>query len=435
MSPLRCLAACVLTTLGSVPDAEAATVWKVPSVAPNIQLAVNVAAPGDVILVAPGTYTEVVQVDGKGISIVADGNPALITSLATLEVRNVPAGQTFLLDGFFLDLPNAFLGPDIPFVAEDNLGALRIQNCTFHGDPGYPGQGQLVAYAGTVAAQVWDSASVTFHHCTFEGGNGASLFDEDIDFAATDGGHGLQVISSTVDVYDSFVRGGVAGSYYDTVGKSGRSGGSAVRASGTSVVQVHGSTLVGGHGGASDCDLSGCGDGGPGGSGVLLSGTSHGSVRDNSYQPGMGGPAGGFGAQDGSDGQAVLVGSPGSSQAEFNATYRAFDVSSPVREGAAAVLTLTGEPGDAVLLFGSLASGHTALPGRAGDFLVGFPLLLTGITLGSLPPSGTTQLLLPITDLGPGIDALALSLQPAFLDMNGAWLGPVEMPVLVDASF
>lgn len=435
MSPSRCLAACVLTTLCWVHDAEAGTVWKVPSVAPNIQLAVNAAAPGDVILVAPGTYTEVVQVDGKGIAIVADGNPALLASLATLEVRNIPAGQTFVLDGFFLDLPDAFLGPDIPFVAEDNLGALRIQNCTFIGDPGYQGQGQLGAWPGTVAAQVWDSASVTFHHCTFEGGDGASLFDEDIDFAATNGGHGLQVISSTVDVFDSFARGGVAGSYYDTVGMTGRSGGSAVQASGTSVVQVHGSTLIGGHGGAADCDFFGCGDGGPGGSGVLLTGTSHGSVRDNIYQPGMGGPAGGFGAQDGSDGKAVFASTPGSSQAEFSAEYRAFDVPSPVREGAAAVLTFTGEPGDAVLLFGALASSHTALPGHGGDFLVGFPLLLTAITLGSIPASGTLQLLVPITDLGVGIDALTLSLQPAFVDVNGAWLGPVEMPVLVDGSF
>ena len=300
----------------------------------------NVASPGDVILVAPDTYTQVVQVDGKGISLVADGNPALITSLATLEVRNIPAGQTFLLDGFFLDLPNAFLGPDIPFVAQDNLGALRIQNCTFHGDPGYTGQGQIGGYAGTVTAQVWDSASVTFHHCTFEGSNGASLFDEDIDFTATNGGHGLQVISSVVDVYDSFVRGGVAGSYYDTVGMTGKSGGS-------------------------------------GGSGVLLTGSTRCSVRDNTNQPGMGGPAGGFGAQDGDDGKAVFVSSAGSSQSEFNEQYRGLAVPSPVREGAAAALTFTGEPGDSLLLFGSLASSHVALPGHQGHVLASFPLLLS----------------------------------------------------------
>jgi len=434
MPAMRCLAAALLTSACWIHGAAAGTVWTVPGMAPNLQLAVNVASPGDVILVAPGTYTEVVQVDGKGIAIVADGNPALTASLATLEVRNIPAGQTFLLDGFLLDLPDVFLGPDIPFVAEDNLGSLRLQDCTFRGDPGYQGQGQLGAWPGTVAAQVRDSASVTFHHCTFEGGDGASLFDEDIDFTATDGGHGLQVISSTVDLHDSFARGGVAGSFYDTVGSTGRSGGSAVHASGTSVVQVHGSTLIGGHGGAADCDFFGCGDGGPGGSGVLLAGTSHGSVRDNTYQPGTGGPAGGFGALDGSDGQAVLVSTPGGTLAEFSATYRGFDVPSPVREGAAAVLTFTGEPGDSLLLFGSLASNHIALPGHQGSFLVGFPLLLSGITLGSIPAAGTMQLLVPITDLGAGIEALPLSLQPAFVDMNGAWLGPVEMPVLLDGS-
>lgn len=414
------------------PLAQPGDVWKVPSVAPNIRLAVNVAAPGDVILVAPGTYTQVVTVDGKGVSIVADGS----ATLSTLVVRNVPAGQTFLLDGFTLDLPDLFAGPDIPFHAENNVGALRLQECTFQGDPGIPGNwtAGVSAYGGSAGAIVSNSASVAFHRCTFLGGKGADLNEEDFESHATSGGDGLQVVDSVVVVFDSIVTGGVAGDSLDTVAYNGASGGNGIRASGTSVLHVQGSRLAGGSGGSADCDFWSCGSGGAGGSGIIhVGGATHSFVRHNEYFPGSGGWPGDFQEPKGPDG--VDIAAPAGSVTESAVRYRAFAVSTPARENGAASLVFEGDAGDGVLLFAALNAGLTPLPARAGVFLLGVPLVLPGTYVGTVPGGGELTALVTIPELGPGVEGFALHLQPAFADGAGTWLGPVNLLTLLDAAF
>lgn len=416
---------------GLVATARAGDVWPVPSLAPNIQIAVNAAAPGDVILVSSGVYNQVVTVDGKGVALVADGAGA---TLAQLIVRNVPAGETFLLDGFTLDVPDVFAGPDVPLLAEHNPGSLRFQDCTFLGDPGYAGSvpNLVGSYAGTEGATFVDNASVVLHRCTAVGGLGASLFNEDFDANATDGGHGLVCVDSRLTTLDCVLTGAHAGIIDDTVGDPGARGGSGLAASGTSVVQVHGSQLRGGIGGNADCDFFSCGDGGDGGSGLRLSGGAVGVTRDNTYTPGQGGPAD-PGAQPGDDGQDVLVLS-GSSAASYAPAYRSLSAVSPLREGQSSQLTFEGQPGDAVLLLAALDVGQLSLPARAGELLLGGPLILAGVGLGTVtgPPLAT-----PVTvpELGPGLEGLLLTVQPAFVDGAGAWLGPAVSLTLLDAGF
>ena len=57
--------------------AEAATI-RVPADAATIQQAINAAAPGDTVLVAPGTYVENLTFLGKAITVVSEGGPVTV---------------------------------------------------------------------------------------------------------------------------------------------------------------------------------------------------------------------------------------------------------------------------------------------------------------------------------------------------------------------
>jgi len=68
-------AACLVwLALGVAPASEAATI-RVPADAATIQEAINAAVTGDTILVAPGTYLEVIDFGGKAISVRSEQGP------------------------------------------------------------------------------------------------------------------------------------------------------------------------------------------------------------------------------------------------------------------------------------------------------------------------------------------------------------------------
>ena len=56
-----------------------AAVIHVPGEFSTIQAALNAAAPGDQIEVAPGTYPEVTQFQGKAVTLLSSGGPAVTT--------------------------------------------------------------------------------------------------------------------------------------------------------------------------------------------------------------------------------------------------------------------------------------------------------------------------------------------------------------------
>lgn len=57
----------------------APAVIQVPADYPTMQLAINAAAGGDTILVAPGTYAESILIDGKDLTILSSGGPIVTT--------------------------------------------------------------------------------------------------------------------------------------------------------------------------------------------------------------------------------------------------------------------------------------------------------------------------------------------------------------------
>src|SRR5437870_11939876 len=68
-----------LILLGLMPHTARAATINVPAGQPTIQAAINAAANGDTVLVAPGTYYENINFMGKAITVTSSGGPSVTT--------------------------------------------------------------------------------------------------------------------------------------------------------------------------------------------------------------------------------------------------------------------------------------------------------------------------------------------------------------------
>lgn len=66
-----------VAVIAAIADDATATTYLVPTEFPTVQAAIAAAAPGDTILVAPGTYAETIDFLGKGITVRATGGPGV----------------------------------------------------------------------------------------------------------------------------------------------------------------------------------------------------------------------------------------------------------------------------------------------------------------------------------------------------------------------
>ncbi len=85
-------------------SAEAQTTIRVPLNYPTIQAAINAAANGDTVLVAPGTYVENINFSGKAITVTSEGGPEVTLidgNQADSVVKFISAeGRSSVLSGF-----------------------------------------------------------------------------------------------------------------------------------------------------------------------------------------------------------------------------------------------------------------------------------------------------------------------------------------------
>ena len=147
-----------------------AGVVDVPTMAPTIQIAVNIAADGDEILIAPGTYFESVDLGSKNLTLRGAGAPgsAVISSFGlSASALKILGGQTTDTRIENLAFTSTLFGSFT--AADDRGGAIWLNNsdativgCTFDG-----------CYARFGGAIYGNAAIVLVEDCEFTG-NGAS---------------------------------------------------------------------------------------------------------------------------------------------------------------------------------------------------------------------------------------------------------------------
>ncbi len=169
-----------------LPSAARAATTHVPADQPTILTAIILATPGDVIVVAPGVYSETIDFLGKGITLRSSGGPLVTvidgTGLGGSVVRCVSGeGPETTLEGFTVIGGSANVGGGML-----NLGSSpRVVDCIFTGNSAGSRGGGMYNEGGnpTVLATVFSKntavamgggmfntqASPTISDCLFTG--------------------------------------------------------------------------------------------------------------------------------------------------------------------------------------------------------------------------------------------------------------------------
>ena len=346
----------------------------------NIQAAVDAALEGDTILVRNGAYPSF-TVDGKSVSIVADGAGVLVSEAFTtvsfgpdISVRNLAAGQQFVMRGVQADAGVEVL---------DCAGAVWFDQLSLSGNVS-------CSLGGTAGAYVRDSHQVTFTKSALRGETA-----QDIWFAHPSA-DGLFAERSTVWLFDCFVEGGHGQSTNVWAGIVPADGGPGVRVDQGSVTLI-GSIVQGGGGGLDTFQLcaGAHATGGPGvefvgGTGTVLAAESTAAGGVASLEPmcpGQSGPAG----------QPIIGGGTITVLVGF---ARHLSANSPVRGGETLTFDIEGQPGEIPIVFTSLAHQPVALGG--GALLIGLPPT-DMFVLAALPADGKASLSFPIQNVGASI--------------------------------
>ena len=422
----------LLVAFFALSAAAHADVIKVPGDYDNLQVAVNNATHGDVILIASGYHSAgPVEIADKALTLVVDqGSQATVPQV---RIRDLAPDHHVVLRGLGADGQAFPLGPNAEALLIENCqGRVTVEGSTFRGADGWQGFVHPGGYAG---ASVENSTSVAFSHCLLIGGRGENTLG---DFAPPGpGASGVEASDSDVSVAFCELSGGDGGHAngdHDYI--YGSSGGSGIwQVGGT--LYVTGALLAGGDGGNGSCDwdfLSGfvCGGGGAGGDGLtLVNATAY--HHGLAFAPGQGG----FSAEEGEppapDG--VLVDGPDATL--LPAAPRDFTVPAVKREGQTAAFVFSGEPGDSALVWIAMAPRWVLLPAHEGVFLVdnGAPFNLL-IPLAPTGLGGDLSVSFTMPALPPAFVALPIHAQGIFQTGSGQFLlGPSSVLTVVDASF
>jgi hypothetical protein len=242
----------------------------------DLPAAVAAAAPGDVLLVAPGNYSGF-TLDGVPLSVITTmhGDTLHVPWInGPIVVRNLQAGATVFFSGLRADPQGPpSLNPGHAVSVEQCAGSVRLADCVLRGFgmgsylPGPKGWAGLHAQAshdvvltgckvtgswGALAdpacsvggaAVLIEDASVTAWDCTLKGGYGGGI--EYSPVVAADGGPGAQLVGGSLVVEGGSVAGG-DGPYSDT---NMTAGGIGIAADAQAIVRLRGAPVTGGTGG------------------------------------------------------------------------------------------------------------------------------------------------------------------------------------------
>ena len=393
------LAPYALLLLAAPAAAQLPQLWTVDDDGPAdfavIQDAIGAAGPTDHIVVHDGVYAGFEIVETRLTLEAAAG--ARVEIQGSVVVRDLHGSGWVFLRGLRTSAAPATAEETATFLAKDSIGPIWVEDCSFGAPFGASGApGRFHGDAATV-----NQANVIFVRVELCGGTGVG---------GEPGGAGLVLQPSNAWVHGSRIAGG------DGLAQGGPSA-----SGGPGIVQeggflfLGGSTVSGGDG-ASALDAS-CSDGGDGGDGLTLFGLFPVlESQDNALAGGAGGAS--LCGAPGADGVARAVLTP-AGITDLAGLSVSVVAASPLSDGDPQTLTVTGAPGDLVLLAYSLGHDTADIPGAAGWLLLFQPAQLLTRTL--LPASGSATLteVLPGPHLSAHIEALTFYVQPIALRAGG----------------
>lgn len=379
----------------------------------QLQDAVNAAQDGDTILVQSHTSSAFgTDIDGKALTIAGD-LPDLARAQG-VSVRNLPAGRTVVLSRLRLEISYF---DRTPLLLQNNSGSVRLVGCNARG----------VDYLPEATVKIESSGgSTAFASCSLRGGDGGYKGDGFPGATALDIGDGLAA------VFDSTLTGGDGG--YSWVGSCGSGG------DGASVVSTGGgqparlllanSSVQGGRGG----DRKLCAYGLPaedGGDGLVIGAGASAARLATTFAGGAGGDAPPC-AVEGTDGAPIA----NSGILQSNPTT-ALKLTAPTlaSEGETITLTITGVPGDRVVLVSGLRTIFREMLGGVLLVQPGPSNLSHRGPMGTIGASGVLSVYYPLPQVPAG-KALDVWFQAVARHTDGKLtLGSFAVVTVLDSAF
>ena len=380
--------------------------------ATQISAAVALAADGDVILVRSRRYASF-SIVNRSLVVPQDAGAAVIVD-GQITVRDLAPGRQVLLRGLTTGTPSGH-GVSV----ERCAGPVWIEACTLRGAVGVGSFG-----LGGHGVAVQDCAAVTLLRCTSTGGDGGPG-PAGIDGT---GGSGAYSSNSMLAAHGCTFTGGDG----DTGGSGSGGGGSGLWLSSAGFGFAGGCTLTGGDGGVA-LGTSGCPNPGAGGYGLFALFDAHALTLEGTHVGGAGGTASGLPTcPDGNPGQPVLTAFP-STHTALAGRARSLRIPSPVREGQAVQVILSGDPGDVAWVLASPLQAFLPLPQHHGVLSV--PATTTLLFVGAVPGGGQIVLTTALPELPVGFEAAVLYVASAFTGTaEGIVLGSPASLVALDAG-
>lgn len=441
---LRSRLACAAVSLGvafpvlAAPQSD--NLWIVdnsgaPADFTELELAMQAAADGDVILVKPGNYGPF-SMQGKGVSVIGDEG-GIVRVRGPLEIRDLPANSEAVVRN--LRTSTAVLHG---MLLENCAGSVHLEECNLNGQQ-TPVDDPLFG-AKYHGIRIGQCADVRLSRCVFRGGDGNNVgfFGQ-----PTTGADGLYVESSTVALANSEFYGGHGADAPLDDSYSGGPGGDGIRAW-DSRLWIDGAFCQGGNGGTGDFDYSllfgkkECGNGGEGGAGLSISSypevwggvtaASEVTLRDLT---GFGGSGGGtICGSPGEPGELLFAAGPEAhTLLELTGSARDVRASSPVRAGDLVDIAVQGGSGDFFLLLVGQTTAPIDLPDQP------WPLSLAGnnltvLLLGTVDGSGELSAQFPVPLQAAGFGAGNVGVQGVLLPAGEVELqtAPVSVLTLIE---
>jgi hypothetical protein len=419
------VASCLLGVLTSPARADVLTVDYLVGGAdfPEIQLAIDAAQDGDVILVLTAGGYLPFTIDDKAVSVVADSGVVGVVN-GSSTVRNLSPGKQVLLSG--LQFQGDVTG-GVGLMLEQNSGSVRVQGCKLQGADTLVCVDGINPGWGFSGATVVDCSDVAFSRCIGIGGDGVGDSYGSPCYVGGRGGDGIEAVSSNVSVLECILTGGRGG---DENGEGlGGDGGAGIRSS-SQRIWVMGSLSTGGEGGFG-FDFIPVPGHGNGGDGLSIGSGSAGYLLDNTFVGG--GPGLSAFGVPGDPGEPIESG--GGPVTAFTGEAHALILTPSVaREGQTTTFLFLGSPGDVPFLLLHVTTAQLPVNSLGGNLMLAFPLLLGPLPMGIVPGSGTLEIPVPVAELGPGVEAAVIHIQSLTSEAEGLRLGASSAFILLDGA-